>query len=39
MERNEQKVRTWIKGTWVRIKKNERPPSTPRIPRLMVRPQ
>jgi transposase len=33
MERDEQKVRSWIKGTWVRIKKNEKASSTSRIPR------
>ena len=26
MERDEQKVRSWIKGTWVRIKKNKKAP-------------
>lgn len=33
MERDEQKVRTWIKGTWVRVKKNKRPSSTPPLHR------
>lgn len=33
LERDEQKVRNWIKGTWTRIKKNEKPSGTPRIPR------
>jgi transposase len=28
MERDEQKVQSWMKGRWVRIKKNEKAPST-----------
>lgn len=32
-ERDEQKVRTWIKGSWTLIKKNEKTPGASRIPR------